>query len=153
MTFTESIARSRTLRRPSPSAFSSKSRAWSCVSQFPVRAPSCFAPLTRRIPAASSGLSRPESAASYASRLTAARRLGTIPGDELLHRELVVSPRMRRTEAIEYGGFCVIQIWELQNNFAAGWPFVSFVHMSGLHAADMHKIDPEEAFWPQKVRR
>ena len=70
----EIIARSRTLRRSSPSAFSSRNRAWSSVSQFPMRAPSCFAPLTQRIPAASSGLSRPESAASYASRLTAARR-------------------------------------------------------------------------------
>lgn len=41
--------------------------------------PSCFTPLTRRIPAASSGLSKPESAASYASRLTAARRWLTVP--------------------------------------------------------------------------
>jgi len=42
------------------------------VSQLPRRTPRHFAPLTRRIPAARSGLSRPESAASYARRLTAA---------------------------------------------------------------------------------
>jgi hypothetical protein len=39
----------------------------------------------------------------------------------------------------------VIEIWELKNDLAAGWPFVPFVHMSGLHAAGMHKIDfPQE---------
>jgi hypothetical protein len=48
---------------------------------------------------------------------------------------------MRRTEAIEYRGFGVIQVWEFQNDFAARWPFVPFVHVSGLHAAGMHKID------------
>ena len=42
------------------------------VSQLPVRCPSCFAPLTRLIPAAKSGLSRPESAASFANRRTTA---------------------------------------------------------------------------------
>ena len=38
------------------------------------RVPNALTPLTRRMPAASSGLSRPESAASYANRLTAASR-------------------------------------------------------------------------------
>ena len=47
-------------------------RACVAVSQLPRRTPRHFAPLTRRIPAARSGLSRPESAASYARRLTAA---------------------------------------------------------------------------------
>jgi hypothetical protein len=46
----------------------------STVSQFPKRTPSFFAPLTRWIPAAGSGLSSPQSAASKAKRLTAARR-------------------------------------------------------------------------------
>jgi hypothetical protein len=45
---------------------------WSIVS--PILLPRRFAPLTRRIPAASSGLSRPVSAASKASRRTAAKR-------------------------------------------------------------------------------
>jgi hypothetical protein len=58
---------------------------------------------------------------------------------------------MRRTEAVEYSGFCVIQIWELQNDLAAEWPSVSFAHMSGLHAAGMHKIDLPHQFWPRKV--
>ena len=77
-------------------------------------------------------------------------RFGAIPGDELLHRKLVISSRMRRTEAVEYRGLCLIQIWELQNDFAAGGPSVSFAHMSGLHAAGMHKINPSQKLWPSK---
>ena len=45
---------------------------WSKLSQFPERWPSCFTPFTRLMPAASSGLSSPASAASSASRRTAA---------------------------------------------------------------------------------
>lgn len=44
----------------------------SAVSQFPARAPCFFARLTRRMPAAKSGLSKPASDASYARRRTAA---------------------------------------------------------------------------------
>src|SRR6266849_1257935 len=50
------------------------------VSQFPIRTPKRFAPFTRPIPAASSGLSRPESAASNASRRTAAKRTLMVEG-------------------------------------------------------------------------
>jgi hypothetical protein len=57
---------------------------------------------------------------------------------------------MGRTEAVEYRRFRVIETWKLQDDLAAGWPFIPFVHMSGLHAADMHKIDLEEELWPQK---
>ena len=57
---------------------------------------------------------------------------------------------MGRTEAVEYRRFRVIEIWELQDDLAAGRLLVPFVHMSGLHAADVHKPDLEEAFWPQK---
>ena len=46
----------------------------SAVSQFPIRTPIRRTPFTRRIPAASSGLSRPESAASKATLRTAASR-------------------------------------------------------------------------------
>ena len=49
-------------------------RASSAVSQLPSRTPRLFAPFTRLIPEASSGLSSPESAASYASRRTDASR-------------------------------------------------------------------------------
>ena len=42
----------------------SKSFACSALSQLPNRAPKCLAPLTRRMPAAKSGLSNPTSAAS-----------------------------------------------------------------------------------------
>jgi hypothetical protein len=41
-----------------------KARASSTVNQFPSRIPNFFAPFTRRIPAARSGLSSPVSAAS-----------------------------------------------------------------------------------------
>jgi hypothetical protein len=61
---TEIIAKSRTDRNPSPSAACNRVRASPCVNQFPAREPNCFKPLTRRMPAASSGLSSPESAAS-----------------------------------------------------------------------------------------
>ena len=60
---------------------------------------------------------------------------------------------MGRTEAVEYRGFRVIEIWELQNDLVAGWSLVPFMHMSGLHAADMHKIDLPQEIWPRKVRR
>jgi len=46
---------------------------------------------------------------------------------------------MRRAKTVEYGGFSVVQVWELQNDLAARWPPVPFAHMSGLHAASMHK--------------
>jgi hypothetical protein len=48
---------------------------------------------------------------------------------------------MGRTEAVEYRRFRVIEIRELQDDLAAGRLLVPFVHMSGLHAADMHKLD------------
>ena len=49
---------------------------------------------------------------------------------------------MGRTEAVEYCGFRVIKIWELQNDLAAGWPSVPSAHMSGLHAARHAQIRP-----------
>ena len=55
---------------------------WAIAPDQPVSggAPSCFSPLTRRIPAASSGLSKPESAASYASRPGCRKALINRPG-------------------------------------------------------------------------
>ena len=55
-------------------------RACSTVNEFPRCTPSLRAPLTRRIPAASSGLRSPESAASYAKRRMAASRTLLVPG-------------------------------------------------------------------------
>jgi hypothetical protein len=49
---------------------------------------------------------------------------------------------MRRAEAVENCRFSLVEIWKFQNDLAARWPSVPFVHMSGLHAAGMHKIDP-----------
>ncbi len=54
--------------------------AWSVVSQLPSRTPGFFGPVTRRMPAARSGLSKPEAAASYARRVTAASLPSIVPG-------------------------------------------------------------------------
>jgi hypothetical protein len=40
----------------------------------------------------------------------------------------------------------MIEIRELQNDLATGWPFVPFVHKSGLHTAGMHKLDLPQEF-------
>ncbi len=56
----------------------------SVVSQLPTRTPSRRTPFTRRMRAANSGLSSPESAASYATRWTAASRRLMVAGSVLL---------------------------------------------------------------------
>ena len=67
--------------------------------------------------------------------------------------KLSIEPSRVGFREVEDRGFRVIEIWELQNDLVAGWPFVPFAHMSGLHAADMHKIDLSQEIWPRKVRR
>src|SRR5208282_2910577 len=67
-----SMAWSRLARMLFPRALLSTSELSSALNQFPERNPSCLTPSTRLIPAANSGLSKPESAASYARRRTAA---------------------------------------------------------------------------------
>jgi hypothetical protein len=59
---------------------SKRALACSAVSQFPSRTPTFLAPLTRRMPAANSGLRSPVSAAPYARRRTAARRKFIVDG-------------------------------------------------------------------------
>ena len=81
----------RLLLRLSPWDLNSSNRPCSAVSQSPSRTPIRRTPLTRRMPAASSGLSNPESAASYATRLTAANR-----------RLIVVGARCRCSKWIRY---------------------------------------------------
>ena len=56
---------------------------WSAVNQLPSLTPSFLTPLTRRIPAAKSALSSPQSAASYARRRTAPSRRLMVPGARL----------------------------------------------------------------------
>lgn len=59
---------------------------------------------------------------------------------------------MGRTEAIEYRRFRVIELWELQDDLAAGRLLVPFVHMRAASTpADMHKLDLDEAIWVQKA--
>jgi hypothetical protein len=48
---------------------------------------------------------------------------------------------MRGTQTVEDSGFCVIQIWQSQNNLATGWFPVPLAHVCGLRAADMHKLE------------
>jgi len=76
---TARIARSRLPLRVSGSGACQNRRASSAVSQFPSLTPNFLAPFTLRMPAASSGLSNPASAASYASRRTAASRPFIVP--------------------------------------------------------------------------
>ena len=73
------MARSRFPFDESDRGSANKRRASSAVSQFPRRTPSFLTPLTRRMPAANSGLSKPASAASYARRRTAAKRPLIVP--------------------------------------------------------------------------
>ena len=67
-----STARFRTFLSSSPTGAEMSVLPCSAESQFPTRTPSRFAPFTQCIPAARSGLRRPQSDASYASRRTAA---------------------------------------------------------------------------------
>ena len=76
---TARIARSRLPLSVLASGACQSRRASSAVSQFPSLTPSFLTPFTRRMPAASSGLSKPASAASYASRRTAASRPLIVP--------------------------------------------------------------------------
>jgi hypothetical protein len=71
--------------------------AYSALSQLPSLTPIRFAPLTRLMPAANSGLSGPVSAALYASRRTAARRRLTVEEDS---RRDFSSSRYRRTTVL-----------------------------------------------------
>jgi hypothetical protein len=115
--------------------------------QFPNRTPSFFTPLTRRIPAASSGLSKPASAASYANRRTAASltlivpawcqiarfqmnsvpqhnsaierepRFRTVPFNEFVDGVPVTALRFRRSKAADHGGLGLIEIRKAQSRF------------------------------------
>jgi hypothetical protein len=112
----------------------------------PSRTPIRRMPFTRRIPAASSGLRRPASAASYATRRTAGelkvdggRRippllkvnpisehdgaverepgLRTVPGDELADRVVVGALPAGGCQAVQHRRLDVLEVWEGQNPF------------------------------------
>ena len=72
-------------------------------------------------------------------------RFGTIPSDELLHREFIVSPRTRRTQAVQHGGLRLIEIRQPQYDLAAGRFSVPLAHIGGLHTAGMHKLKQSSA--------
>ena len=107
------IATARMLRKPSAFNFSSSSRACARLSLLPSRQPSCFTPLTRLRPAASSGLSRAASAASYASLLCGndtscvcpVHHAPGSPGDVLGRLEwLAASAESRTLDPLRYPG-------------------------------------------------
>ena len=52
--------------------------------------------------------------------------------------ELVVSPRMRRAEAVENCRFSVVQIRQLQNHLATCQSFVPIAHIERSPCAVMH---------------
>jgi hypothetical protein len=73
-TSSANIAKSRFPRRVFTCAACRSRLPSSALSQLPIRTPIQRTPLTRLMPAAASGLKKPESAASYATRRTAASR-------------------------------------------------------------------------------
>jgi hypothetical protein len=77
---TARIARSRLLFGVPAFGSCQRERACSAVNQFPNLTPNLLDPFTLRIPAASSGLSKPASAASSASLRTAASLTFVVPG-------------------------------------------------------------------------
>jgi hypothetical protein len=116
----------------------------SALLQLPSRNPTLFAPFTRRMPAAKSGLRRPTSAGSYASRRTAAsrrlmvdgesrrdsnssryrsttvllnarRRFRAVPGNEIVDCESVRLLRLRRSKSVQDGAPGKIKIWQAQD--------------------------------------
>src|SRR5687767_13904044 len=80
------------------SRFGERSSVLTCLAlnQLPSRTPTLFAPFTRWMPAASSGLRRPVSAASYASRRTAASRRFMVDGREPTRLQLKPVPKHDR---------------------------------------------------------
>jgi hypothetical protein len=61
-----------------------------------------------RVPAAKTERFQVKAESEHYGPIQGKSRFRAIPGDELLDRELIVSPRMRRAEAVEYRGFGVI---------------------------------------------
>jgi hypothetical protein len=130
----------------------SAGRVWSnfldcsTVSQLPILTPRRLAPFTRRMPAASSGLSSPVSAASYASRRTAGQAhidsgwsevvllqeesipehngpaegqswFRAVPADEFVDRVAIRFLRTRSRQGIENRGFGLFQVREPKHCF------------------------------------
>ena len=77
---TARTARLRTARSSGPDGEATSFLPCSSESQLPTRTPSRLAPFTLRMPAAKSGLRRPQSEASYSSRRTAASRRLIVAG-------------------------------------------------------------------------
>ena len=77
---TARTARLRVARSSGPEGEATSFLSCSAESQLPTLTPSLLAPFTRQMPAARSGLRRPQSDASYASRRTAASRRLIVAG-------------------------------------------------------------------------
>src|SRR5258708_4215812 len=158
------IARSRRPLRLWRSSAWSRDRLCLTVNQFPRRTPIRFAPFTRRMPAASSGLRSPVSAASYANRRTAASRRLMVAGarwrdsssirylkttvllkanlgseqyqlTEVVNGELVRPLRLRRSDRIQYRALCVVQVGQAQHPLGTHVSPSGFRHRCGPPAA------------------
>ena len=61
------------------------------------------------------------------------------------HASFIVSPRTRRTQAVQHGGLRLIEIRQPQHDLAAGRFSVPLAHIGGLHTAGMHKLKQSSA--------
>ena len=73
----------------------------------------------------------------YDCSIQSKARFRTVPSDELVHRESIVSPRSGRTEAVEDGGLGMVEIRQAENDPATVGFRVLLAHTSGLLAAGM----------------
>src|SRR5271154_7256932 len=76
-------------------------------------------------------------------------RFRTIPSNELLHRELVVSPGMLGIQVVEHCRLRVVEIRQTEDNLPANGLLVLLVHTSSLHAACMDRRYTPPIRYPQ----
>ena len=130
------------------------------LSQFPTRRRSCGTPFTRRMPATSSGLSRPavgrlvgqaphcgepnvnrrrgellglqlQSIPQYDGAVQCQARFRAIPFNEFVHRMLIRSPGLQRCQAVKDGTLGLVEFRQSQPIFASVLAVRTF-HRGGL---------------------
>jgi hypothetical protein len=126
---TASIARFRCARRSAPAETPRRSLPCSADSPLPTHTPRRLATFTRRMPAARSGLRRPQSAASYANRRTAASLR--------LTSRLVLICRLLFTNAPSMSDLAI-----RRNRPVVRISVVANLHQSCLNAASRDLLNP-----------
>jgi hypothetical protein len=147
---TARMARSRLPFKVSGSGLCQKRRASSAVSQLPTLTPSFLGPLTRRMLAANSGLSKPaidcgrrqatvlqENAKARDHHFVKGKPwLRRIPLNELIDGMSICSFGLWRTQAVEDGRLAVVQIRKAEFRFRllgpVGFPVDTLAHSSRL---------------------